>query len=64
MAIRTKFTYPRRRELDGQVVKPALFMKSGHSRHFGGMGDGELVVDQNDKPIPFGSIGKLELFTD
>ena len=51
----------RTRMLDDKVVKATLYFgkHAGHGKYMAGTVDGELVCDENGKPIPLRMIGKL-----
>lgn len=51
------------RMLNGVVVKPCFYNGTalGHGKYFTGEVNGKLVTDSTGKPLPFHSIGKLEL---
>jgi hypothetical protein len=51
------------RKLDGKTVKPTLFngKAAGQGKYLSGEVDGIIVVDQNGRPIPFRSIGSMEV---
>jgi hypothetical protein len=56
-----------KRMLDGQVVYPVKYI--GWHTEYGtymtgalGSTDGERVYDENGRPVPFRSIGKMELW--
>jgi len=48
--------------LDGKVVKNVLYngKHADHGKYFAAEVDGVLLLDENGKPIPFRSTGKLE----
>ncbi len=51
----------RKRELDGQEVKPTYYFgrHAGHGNYMSGYIDSGLVCDDNGKPLPLRQIGKL-----
>jgi len=50
------------RKLNGVAVRRVLYNGRGvgHGKYFTGDIDGELIVDENGKPVPIDLIGQLE----
>lgn len=50
------------RKLDGKIVKPALYngIACGHGKYFAAMVEDKMLLDDNGKPRPFKSVGRLE----
>ena len=57
----SKSSVNRIRMLGDKVVRPILYCggNAGHGTYLSGQVDGVTVVDANDKPMPFRSIGIL-----
>jgi hypothetical protein len=51
----------RERMLNGKVVQNCLYngIASGHGKYFAAMVDGQLIVDENGRPLPFREVGVL-----
>lgn len=49
------------RMLDGKPVQMCLYngVALGHGKYFAAMMDGKLLMDANQKPRPFRSVGQL-----
>lgn len=49
------------RMLDGKVVQNCLYngIASGHGKYFAAMIDGQLVLDESGRPLPFKQVGDL-----
>ena len=50
-----------KRAIDGVEINPTLFVHSGGRRVMGGSVNGEIVVDDTGKPVPFHAIQHTEL---
>lgn len=50
------------RKFNGKIVKACLYngRAIGHGKYFAAEIDGDLVVDENGKPVPFQRCGQLE----
>lgn len=49
------------RTFNGKPVQNCLYngLACGHGKYFAAMIDGQLVLDENGKPIPFRDLGEL-----
>lgn len=49
------------RMLNGKVVQNCLYngIATGHGKYFAAMVDGQLILDDTGRPLPFRSVGEL-----
>lgn len=50
-----------KRAINGVEIKPCMFVFAGGRRVMAGSVNGEVVMDENGKPIPFHAIQHTEL---
>ena len=50
-----------KRAINGEEIKPTLFVTSSGRRVMGGSVNGEIVLDDTGKPVPFRAIQHTEL---
>ncbi len=55
-ATRGQRTHNWKKMLNGVEIKPCLFVSTNGKKIMGGSVDGEMVVDENGKVLPFRSI--------
>lgn len=49
------------RMFNGKVVQNCLYngIATGHGKYFAAMVDGQLILDETGRPLPFRSVGEL-----